>query len=245
MKKRLKVISEVLGTIVGVATIIGSIYTVLSYYSGKSNVSTGEKSQKEELPEPNRTPKVPKGLPKEVLPSEGQQIGEKERTLTEFKSLINQSIVICPDKRNVAIVIESPRTEGGLSPENTLTNFLKKDRVNIVDHYFKEAFKTKGYFREIHGGNTEILRQSDALSKIDYIMIGKIDYTFRKGSQIDRDLVSCNISFNYRVINKKGDTIKSDSLNVVGPGFSEDAALERGLEILAERYSDRIMKPFL
>jgi len=47
------------------------------------------------------------------------------------------------------------------------------------------------------------------------------------------------------VINKNGDIVKSDSVDVVGPGFSEDAALERGLEMIAERYSDRIIKSVL
>jgi len=39
--------------------------------------------------------------------------------------------------------------------------------------------------------------------------------------------------------------IKSDSISVIGPGFSEDAALKRGLEMLTEKYSDRIFKTVL
>jgi hypothetical protein len=140
------------------------------------------------------------------------------------------------------VVIESLHTEGGLSPENSLLGLLKKDKVNIIEHYFREAFKTKGYFNEIYGGNTELLTQTNALSKLDCMIVGKIDYTFKKGSQVDKDLVSCNINFTFKVINNKGDIVKSDSIKVVGPGFSEDAALERGLEILVERYSDRILK---
>jgi len=173
------------------------------------------------------------------------EMSERERRLIEFKSLISQSVMTSPDKPNVAIVIESLRSESGLSPEDTLVNLLKREGINIIEHYFKEGFKTKGYFKEIYGGSTEILKHSEALSKIDCIIIGRINYTSRKGSQIDRDLVSCNINFNYKVINKKGDIVKSDSLVVVSPGFSEDAALERGLEMLAERYSDRIMRPVL
>ena len=80
---------------------------------------------------------------------------------------------------------------------------MRKDSHIFIDHYFKEDFKTKGYFKEIHGGNTEILEQSGALSKVDYIIMGKVDYKFRKGSEIDKDLVSCNINFAYKVINKK------------------------------------------
>jgi hypothetical protein len=174
--------------------------------------------------------------------SKKPEMDEKEKRIRDFRSLINQNVVTYSDKSNIAVVIESLHTEGGLSPENALLGLLKKDKVNIIEHYFREAFKTKGYFNEIYGGNTELLTQTNALSKLDCMIVGKIDYTFKKGSQVDKDLVSCNINFTFKVINNKGDIVKSDSIKVVGPGFSEDAALERGLEILVERYSDRILK---
>ena len=142
------------------------------------------------------------------------------------------------------MVIESKRTESGISPENALYNHLRTERANIIINLFKEeSFKAKGFFREIYDGDTELLRQTDALSKIDNLILGRLSYSFQKGA--DKDLVSCNINFNYKVINKKGDIIRSDSISVIGPGFSEDAALERGLEMLAEKYSDRIFKTVL
>lgn len=182
---------------------------------------------------------------KKLLPEKGPEIDEKERRLIEFKSLVNQNAAIYPDKVNVAVVIDSLHTGGGLFPGNKLVTLLKKDNVNLLDHYFKEAFKTKGYFKEIYEGDTEILGQSGVLSKIDYIIIGKIDYKFKKGLEIDKDLVSCNVNFTYKIINKKGEILKSDNINVVGPGFSEEAALLRGLEMIAEKYSETILKSVL
>ena len=202
------------------------------YFEWKEKTKQKEESVKEE----SKRPKEQQAMIKRP------ELTEKERRLNEFKSLINQSITISSDKPNVAFVIDSLRTEAGLSPDSVLINFLKRNKINIIEHYFKDAFKAKGYFREIFEGNTEILKQSDALFKIDRIIIGKIDYTFKKAVQIDRDLISCNINLSYKVINRNGDIVKSDSINVVGPGFSEDEALQRGLEMLAERYSERIIK---
>lgn len=173
-------------------------------------------------------------------------ISEKERRLQEFKSIINRVSNIHPSKPNVAMVIESKRTESGISPENALYNHLRTERANIIINLFKEeSFKEKGFFREIYDGNTELLKQTDALSKIDNLILGRLNYSFSKGTGIDRDLVSCNINFSYKVINKNSDIIKSDSISVIGPGFSEDVALERGLEMLTEKYSNRIFKSVL
>ncbi len=174
------------------------------------------------------------------------EINERERRLNEFKALINKGFTVQIDKPNVALVIEARRTESGLSPENTLYNLLKTDKANFILNLFEEeSFKSKGFFREIYDGNTELLREAAALSKIDYLILGRLNYSLQKDAGIDRDLVSCNINFSYKIINKNAEVIKSDSIHVVGPGFSEDVALERGLEILSEKYSERILKPIL
>jgi hypothetical protein len=166
----------------------------------------------------------------------------KEMRLNEFKALINRGVTTYPDKPNIAIVIESRRIEGGVSPENTLYNLLRTEKVNIIVNLFKEeSFKAKGYFREIYDGDSEILRQANALMNIDYLILGKLDYVFQRGG-IDKDYVSCNITFSYKVIDKKSNIVNVDSINIIGPGFSQNAALKRGLELIAENYRERIIR---
>lgn len=166
--------------------------------------------------------------------------------LQEFKSIINDKINIHSGKPNIAMIIESKRTESGVSPEDSFYNLLRTEKVNIILNLFKEeSFKSKGFFREIYDGNTKLLRQADALSRINYLILGRLDYSFQKRAEVDKDLVSCNINFSYKIINKNAEVVKSESIRVVGPGFTNDSALERGLEILSEQYSDRILKQVL
>ncbi len=173
-------------------------------------------------------------------------VNERDERLNEFKLLINQNITLHKVKPNVAIVIESKKTESGFSPENTLYNLLQTEDVNIIVNFFKEkSFKAKGFFRELYSGNTELLKQADDLLKIDFLILGRLNYSFQKGIGINRDLISCKINFNYKVFNKNGNIVKSDSIYAVGPGFSDDEALKRGLEILTKRFSDTIFKPIL
>lgn len=145
------------------------------------------------------------------------------------------------------MVIESRKTEWGISPETTLYNLLlNTEKVNIILNLFKEKlFKSKGFFEEIYKGDTQLLQQAAALARIDYLILGRLNYSFQRQAEIDKDLISCNINFSYKVINKEAEVIKADTVSVIGPGFSQEAALERGLEILSERYSQRIFKPIL
>ena len=177
------------------------------------------------------------------VPTVQPGLNEKERRVEELKSLINLGLNVSPGKKNVALVIESGKTAGGVSPENTLYGHLGTEKINVVNNLFKEElFKQKGYFREIYGGNTDLLRQSGALSKLDALILGKLTYSVERRGEVDRDLMSCRMNFSYKVIGKNGDVIRADSINVTGPGFSEDTAIERGLEILAEKYADRIFQ---
>ncbi|MHB8173187.1 MAG: hypothetical protein ACYDFU_01850 [Nitrospirota bacterium] len=172
------------------------------------------------------------------------KVNEEERRKQELKSLMNP-IAVSPGKPNMVLVIEATSTKNGTSPENTLYGLLKGEqkKANVVTNLFDEQqFKAKGLFADIYGGDTNLLRQTGALSKVDYLILGKLKYTFQKGGDgLDSDLVSCSINFSYKVINKNAEITRSDTLHVVGAGFSEDAALERGLEILSEKYSEKIL----
>lgn len=174
------------------------------------------------------------------------EVDEKEKRLNELKLLINEGINIIPGMKNVALMIESNKTESGVSPENTLYSHLKKEKINIVNNLFKEdLFKRRGYFKEIYDGNTDLLRQSGALSKVDGLILGRLTHSVERKGEVDRELLSCRINFSYKLIGKNGDLVRTDSINVVGPGFSEETAIERGLEILSEKYADRIFESIL
>ncbi len=169
------------------------------------------------------------------------QIDKNDKRFIEFESLLSENFTTYTNKKNIAIVIESRKTESGFSPENAFYNLLRTEKNNIVINLFKEElFKTRGFFKEIYDGDTNFLKEANALNKIDNLILGTISYSFKKGTMYDTNIISCNIIFNYKVINKNGDIAKSDSITFTSAGFSEDNALNQGVKILAEKYSDRI-----
>lgn len=167
---------------------------------------------------------------------------ENEKKFNDFISILNEAVVTYPGKKNIAVIIDSKKTENGFSPENTLYNLLRTEKINIVLNLFKEKlFKAKGFFKEIYDGDTEFLKEANALLKIDSLILGTLTYSFRKSVVSDTNLTSCDVVFNFKVINKNGDIVKNDSIRITGAGFSEDGALNQGIKMLAEKYSDKIL----
>jgi len=197
-------------------------------------------------PKIEKSPDSPEAIPPKVAIIKPREIDEKEKRLNEFKGLMSTAVTTHPGKPNIALVIESKKTESGMPPENLLYNLLRSEKINIILNIFsEEPFKSKGFFEEIYTGNRDLLTQTGALSRIDYLILGRLNYSSAKRSAAEKDLISCDINFSYKVFGKKGDIIKSDSINITGPGFSKDEALVRGLEMLGEKYADRILEPIL
>jgi hypothetical protein len=166
----------------------------------------------------------------------------KER-LEGFRAVVNSGVGLTPGKRNIAIVIQAPSAGGSLSPVESLYGQLRSDAHLITDLFRYDAL-TRGYFDDIYQGDPEMLRIATTTTRVDALILGRLNYTFRKGSAVDSELVSCDMGLSYKVANQSGDVIKSDSFQVVGPGFSESAALERAVQLLANRFSESALKNF-
>jgi hypothetical protein len=129
-------------------------------------------------------------------------------------------------------------------PKKILPNLLKSNVVsyNLVSDYFKEDFKRKGYFAKIFNGDVKLLEEMKALSHVDYVFLGKVKYSFASG--VVEGIVSCNIDFAYKIINKAGSLVDSGTVSAVGPGHTKEGALRRGLERLVEEDGNIILKKF-
>lgn len=163
-----------------------------------------------------------------------------EQRRTAFRGLLN-SVSLIQGKRNVAIFIDTPYTASGFAPDQALYGQLNQDRVNLITNLFRRDVIAQGFFSDLYDGDKDLL-QIAAASKVDYIILGRMQYAFKKAGQVDNELVSCEITLNCKVINQAGDVTGSNSFRVLGPGFSESAAIERGIELLTPQFSDRILK---
>jgi len=172
--------------------------------------------------------------------SPSPNVDPREQRRAALNGLLN-SVNLAQGKRNIAILIDTPNTNSGFAPDQALYGHLNRDKVNLITNLFRRDVIARGYFSDLYDGNKDML-QVAAASKVDYIILGRMQYSFKKAGQVDNDLVSCEITLNCKVVNQAGDVTGGNSFRVLGPGFSESAAIERGIELLSAQFSDRILK---
>lgn len=186
--------------------------------------------------------------PKQASGGSSNQLGagvdNRRERLEGFRSLVNSGVVLAPGRRNIAILIEAPVAAGNLSPVQALYGQLRSEDAHFITDLFRHDILTRDYFDDIYQGDPEMLRIATTSTRVDALILGRLSYSFRKGSTVDSELVSCDMGLSYKVVNQSGDVVKSDSFQVIGPGFSESAALERAVQILADQFSNRALKTF-
>ena len=178
------------------------------------------------------------------IPPTPTAAARNEQRLSAFRAVLNP-IRLAANKRNIAILIDTAGSTSAIAPDQALYGHLKLDQINLITDLFRHDVIARGYFNNIYQGDKELCKLATSASRIDALILGRLTYSFRKGAPSDNDLVSCDITLSCKVINHDGDVTGSDSFRIVGPGFSNEAALERAIELLAEQFTQRILKPLL
>src|ERR1017187_4532520 len=194
-------------------------------------------------------PALPQTLP---LPSEPQTVPPQRRTEPaqprrredEFRKLINTNLSLSSTQPNVALLIEStgPGITGSVA--NALQGFLADTRVHLIGNLANiEDLKGGGFFEDLYGGNGQFLIEAARLSRVDYILLGKAAYSFRRQVNLDPDLLTCDLTLVSRLVDRTGTVVRSGSFTAAGPGFTQEKALESATENVARQLKERILDP--
>jgi hypothetical protein len=156
-----------------------------------------------------------------------------------FQELINTKLSKSSTQPNVALLIDSTGTGAGA---DALQGFLTGTKVRIIANLADvNALKSGGFFDQLYAGNSGLLGQAIQLSHVDYILVGKATYSFRRQAGLDPDLLTCDLTLSVRLADHSGTVVQSASFSALGPGFSESQALERASENAAQQLKSRII----
>lgn len=188
---------------------------------------------------------VPRAAP-EAPESMRPVVSERQRRVEEFKALINRTVPRVPGKTTVAMVIDTAPLSGGFRPDLAFYSSLPSNGATLLKNVLPlDLLKTKGFFNEIFQGDQELLHMVASVSGVDYIVLSKLSYSFRRSSSVETNLISCDLNLNCLVADRGGNIILTDSMSAVGPGFTEEAALENGLRVLSGHFVERILNRIL
>jgi hypothetical protein len=159
-----------------------------------------------------------------------------------FGSLINSNLSVSSSQPSLALLVDSsgPSTLGSIN--DSLGGFLSGTKFRIVANLADlNALKTQGFFDDLFGGNSTFLSQAAQLSHVDYILLGKATYSFRRQPELDPDLMTCDLSLTSRLADRTGTVVRTESFSTTGPGFTPAQALERATENAARQLKERIL----
>jgi hypothetical protein len=188
-----------------------------------SPTTPGRSARLETRPE---TPSAPEAASREIV----------------FRGLINSNLSVSSSQPNLALLIDSsgPPTPGSIN--DSLNGFLSGTKVRMVTNLADlSALKTQGFFDDLFGGNSTFLSQAAQLSHVDYILLGKATYSFRRQPELDPELTTCDLSLTSRLADRTGTMVRTDSFSTTGPGFTPAQALERATENVAQQLKQKIL----
>jgi hypothetical protein len=117
-----------------------------------------------------------------------------------------------------------------------LSAYIKKGNRGCVS-LLKSSFVRKTEFRELFEGNSTIIERLKLSDYTNYLAIGKISYSFQKGTLVEGTTI-CSTAITVHIISAKYKTIhKSFSFSVNGNGVNEIQAKEESIQKLINLYN--------
>ncbi len=161
----------------------------------------------------------------------------------KFITSINTNLSVSTTKPNVAMLIDASGSETAGSVSDQLQGILSRaTRVRVVSNIADPAvLKTEGFFDTLYGGNQHLLNRAAQISRVDYILMGKATYSFRKQAAIESDLMTCDLILTCRLFDRSGTMVHDDRFSTSGPGFTEDKALENASDEAGQRLAERFL----
>lgn len=189
----------------------------------------------------------PEVTARKVLPQTGApppqalQSPAPETKVEKFRELINTNLSVSSSQPNVGLLIESADAVGTASIAESVQGFLTDTRVRLIGNVANvSSLEAGGFFDRLYGGDGKLLSEAIQLSRVDYILLGKAQYSFRVQTQLDPDLVTAALTLSCRLVDRSGTVVQSATLSANGPGFNQSQALERAVETISHQLKDRL-----
>lgn len=154
----------------------------------------------------------------------------------DFSSYINTSITNSSGKTNIAVTVVDENGNISSSISSSIANIYNQTGNSGNTGLIRSSFIHKSGFQELFEGNSEIIEKLKLSSHTDYIALGKIRYTIRKGTLVDGTII-CTASLTMSIVSANKKSIsKSFTFSENGNGVNETQAQEAATEKLINKY---------
>jgi hypothetical protein len=114
------------------------------------------------------------------------------------------------------------------------------DTAHVISPMFDDGFVREGYFGKTFTGDPTPLIESEALTRARRVALGQTETACTSNGPI-QGVTSCRVTLQLKVFGENGRIMDTKHLAEIGPGFSEQDAVIRGVELLVERSGSGIL----
>lgn len=137
-----------------------------------------------------------------------KQPGGSRQGSADFREMLNPVSVVAASKMLPSSYrpLLHHRDSTLTKHSQALDGHLTLDQVHLITDLFRPAFISRGYFDDLFQGDKDLRTIAGSASGIDYLLLGKLGYSFPKGSEVDAALVSCDLTLSCKLINRAGES---------------------------------------
>jgi hypothetical protein len=172
-----------------------------------------------------------------IVREAGESKGSNTSAIIEdYSTYINTASTKSDSKTNIAVTIVDESGNISSSISGSIANVYNQTGNNGITGLLRSSFIKSSGFQELFEGNSEIIEKLKLSSRTDYVALGRIGYSTRKGTLVDGTYV-CTVSISVSIISPSQKSIaKSFSFSENGNGASETQAQNAATEKLINKY---------
>ena len=92
------------------------------------------------------------------------------------------------------------------------------------------TLQREGFGTELYDGNADLLRETMSVTQLGSLVVVQVSVLCEKRSQLDPDLLSCDVTANARKFDARGNPAGSASAHGTGAGFNRTDAVEQAAQ---------------
>jgi hypothetical protein len=172
-----------------------------------------------------------------------------ERQQEEARLAHMRSFVVCPaddmgQALGLSIVPSRPDDAWDRLAAERLPGILAEaapETVHVIPTMFADGFVKEGHFAKTFAGDPTPLRETEALTCVRHVALGQTETACAPNGSI-QGVTSCQVTLVLKVFGEEGRIVDSKHLTAIGPSFSEQGAVVRGVELLVERSGSQVLQ---
>jgi hypothetical protein len=143
----------------------------------------------------------------------------------------------------MAIVLRGGTHEQSLLIDQRLPALIHAaaPNVQLTADLLLPAFVNDGYFEKAFNGDTSFLVDSGVFETTGRILLCKVTLVPPLKSEVEGVFTS-QLTLNFRMIANDGSTVNTGTLRTVGPGLSEQASIDRAMEMLLDKNATQMFQ---